>query len=143
MFVKAAIALVCAGSLALGLQDTTKPQDRTAKVPGVTAKDPFPQGCVSCHVKLPDGRDVRLNNAIKLVKGHPDIAKIVAVVPTDCKKCHFAGGEKGLEKILHKMHYGKQEKSIYVQEFGEGCLNCHTVALKTGKMTVKSAPKNW
>lgn len=139
--------LIGTASLAIalcGLQAaTTEAQKPAPGLPGVTAKDPFPEGCVSCHVKLPDGRDMRLNAALKAVEGHPSVTAMVKSAPADCKKCHTKASGMGLELVLHKAHYGKGEKSHFVQEFGGSCLACHALDVKTGKMTVKSGPKNW
>lgn len=111
-------------------------------LPGITAKDPFPNGCVSCHVITPDHRDMRLGPLLKTLK-HRNVDAVVKIVPNDCGKCHRAGTEKGLEKQFHKMHFGKKEKSVFVTEFGGQCLNCHALDPTTGKMTVKSGPRNW
>lgn len=106
--------------------------------------DPFPNGCVSCHGKTPDGKDVRLNVAIKLVKGHPSVASIVKTVPNDCGKCHKPGGKTPtLDVAVHKAHFGKGDKSVFVKEFKGDCTACHTLDAKTFKMGVKSGPKNW
>jgi len=32
---------------------------------GITAVDPFPQGCVDCHIVLPNGEDHRMNVGIR------------------------------------------------------------------------------
>ncbi|HSM18327.1 MAG TPA: hypothetical protein VK845_15175, partial [Gemmatimonadales bacterium] len=48
-----------AAPVGLRAQETGGPPVRA--IPGITADDPFPRACVSCHVVLPDGRDVRLS----------------------------------------------------------------------------------
>ena len=105
-------------------------------------KDPFPNGCVSCHTKLPDGRDLRLPAALKMVPGHPNVASIVKTVPADCKKCH-AGDSRALSMVVHKMHFGKGDKSEFVQKFGGSCVACHRFNPKTNRMDVKTGTKNW
>lgn len=128
-------------ALGLGVLALSSAQTAPPKLAGITAKDPFPNGCVSCHVKMPD-QDVRLNLIQKTVKKHPSIAS-VKTVPTDCMKCHKAGTKTAMSVGIHKMHYSKGEKSLFVQKFGGECLNCHTLDPKTFKMSVKSGAKNW
>lgn len=115
-----------------------------ADLPGITTEDKFPKGCVDCHIKLPDGQDVRLSAVMKTIKDHPDLA-MIKNAPTDCKMCHkpTGGMAPGLNTILHKYHYAKKGESKFVQMFQGNCLSCHAVDLKTGKMTIKAGPKNW
>ena len=106
------------------------------------AKDPFKNGCVSCHVVLPDGTDKRLNTAIKAIKGHPALT-MVKNVPGDCGKCHGKGKVSKLSFSLHKQHYEKGEKSVFLKELKGSCTSCHSLDVKTGKVSVKSGAKNW
>ncbi len=133
------VGFVAAGTALVVAQQKPKPVPALA---GITAKDPFPNGCVSCHVVLPDGKDVRLNAALKMIK-HPNVIGNVKKVPTDCGMCHKSGSSKGVEKLIHKMHYGKKDKSTFVLEFGGQCLSCHSLDPATGKMSIKTGAKNW
>lgn len=129
---------LAAAALACGLVTA-----QTAKsVPGLTGKDPYPNGCVSCHVKSA-GRDTRLNVDLKKIKGHPNVAGIVKTAPTDCAKCHAANSPNAISIVLHRAHFGKMGKSVFVQKFGGNCLSCHSFDPKTSRMKVKSGPKNW
>ncbi len=107
-------------------------------------KDPYPNGCVSCHVKTPDGKDARIHLETKKVPKHPDISAIVKVVPTDCMKCHKpAVKTPTLGVAVHKAHFINGEKSVFATRFKGDCNTCHRLDVKTYKMGVKSGPKNW
>jgi nitrate/TMAO reductase-like tetraheme cytochrome c subunit len=107
-----------------------------------SAKPDAKNGCVSCHVVLPDGTDKRLNTAVKAIKGHPALA-MVKVVPSDCGKCHGKGKVSKLSVALHRLHYEKGEKSAFLKELKGSCTSCHSLDAKTGKVSVKSGAKNW
>jgi len=105
------------------------------------AKDPFPDGCVSCHAKVPDG-DHRLNVMLGKAK-HPNMAS-VKNVPTDCARCHKPSAQKpSFGEMVHKQHFGRGEASVFVQKFKGDCAHCHEMNAKTGKVVSKSGPKNW
>lgn len=117
-------------------------QSKPPTLIGINSKDPFPSGCVSCHIKLPD-KDVRLNVMLAKVGKHPNITSVVKVVPTDCAKCHKEGSARSLSVSSHKMHFQNPTKSEFISKFGGQCLNCHKLDAKTFKMSVKSGAKNW
>ena len=132
-------------AIAVGTIYASPPYQKAAGVglPGITTKDAFPKGCVSCHVKA-SGGDLRLNVGLKKVKGHPDVAGMVKTVPKDCGMCHKAGPTPApLKTALHKAHYGKKGASLFVKKYQGSCLSCHSLNTKTGAMTTKSGPKNW
>lgn len=113
----------------------------TLSAPG-QANDPFAKGCVSCHAKVPDG-DHRLNAGIAKLKGHPGLGAVKSV-PGDCMKCHKPSAKKPtFADVIHKAHYGKGAASVFNKTFKGECTHCHSLDLKSGKMTVKSGPKNW
>ncbi len=111
-------------------------------LPGINAKDPYPQGCVSCHVKS-GSSDLRIPSYLKSVKDHPDITTLVKVVPDDCIKCHKEGGvAKPQNQIDHLAHFSNPDKNFFVTGFTGSCLNCHALDA-SGQMKAKSGPKNW
>lgn len=132
---------ICVGTM-VGFSPGKKTAD--TNLPGITTKDAFPNGCVSCHIgKSPDG-DHRLNIDLKKIKAHPDVTSMVKVVPKDCGKCHKAGPKPAsLNAALHKVHYGREAASLFVKKFQGSCLHCHALNVKTGVMTMKSGTKNW
>ncbi len=112
-----------------------------AKLPGITTEDQHPQGCVDCHTQSSSG-DHRLNVALKEVSGHPAIDSIVNTVPNDCMMCHGSYAAK-LNTITHTAHYKNPEENHFVGYYAGQCLECHSLDLSTGTMSVKSGPKNW
>jgi len=129
---------VVAATLFLVAADNNKPF-----LPGVTVTDEHPNGCVDCH-KVSGGNDYRLNAELANVEGHPQVDAIVKNVPQDCLMCHKEGTKAGpLNLITHKYHYRNPNDNHFVSYYQGACLNCHSVSPGSGKMTVKSGPKNW
>jgi hypothetical protein len=118
-------------------------QAKPAAIPGITAKDAFPNGCVSCHIVTPKDGDKRLNAVVKGIPKHPALG-MVKIVPNDCMKCHKAAVKAiPFGASAHKSHYGKAEKSQFVQMFHGSCTHCHDFNATSGLMTLKSGAKNW
>lgn len=91
------------------------------EIPGITAQDKLPNGCVTCHRNHPERKmDHRLSTTlakwnkevaperlkmaqaaapheIKLKGHHPDVSTKIEIIPDDCFKCH----KKGSETFLH------------------------------------------
>jgi cytochrome c553 len=113
-------------------------------LPGLTVKDETPGGCVDCHKNAGAGKDTRLNVSLPTaVKDHPDIAKIVKTVPTDCGMCHKPGQKAGdLGPRIHVVHYAQPEANTFVTVYQGACLNCHALG-DSGTISVKSGPRNW
>lgn len=109
-----------------------------AELPGVTAPDTMPNGCVSCHT----GK-TNLKAMLSALR-HRDMGGEVKMVPDDCRSCHSE--DKGLESMAmigHSMHYASGSSSEFVSRYGGNCLHCHAMATGTGAVTVKKGPKNW
>jgi hypothetical protein len=96
---------------------------------------------VDCH-NVSGGSDFRFNESLKQYDGHPSIEGVVNTVPDDCKMCHGSYA-RDLFKITHSYHFENAESNYFVTENGGQCLNCHSLDVSTGVMSVKSAPKNW
>jgi hypothetical protein len=137
-------AVLAAALLMVVLTLTAATDGSAALLPGITAKDEYPNGCVDCHRNAGANQDHRLNVALSQIKGHPDVTKIVKKVPDDCLTCHKGTGKvPALADVLHKAHYGAEAKSIFVTVYKGACLNCHQIDLASGNITVKSAAANW
>ena len=107
-------------------------------IPGITAKDAFPQGCVSCHMKVPDG-DMRLSVMLgKLPKKHPPIN--AKDIPASCRKCHAAASKKPFAPFVHRIHLGN-DKGLFLSKFQGECTHCHKLDRKTGVWSMPSAPE--
>lgn len=110
---------------------------------GINAADTNPNGCVSCH-KQNNGADYRLNTMMGDMDDHPSITKMVNNVPQDCMMCHGKdsyGGE--LSAVVHEAHFEDPDENHFISYYGGDCLNCHSMNVRTGTVTVKSGPKNW
>ncbi len=112
-----------------------------AKLPGINAEDEHPQGCVDCHT-AGDGRDSRLNVSLEELEGHPPVDNIVKTVPDDCMMCHGANASN-LSTITHASHYQNPEENYFVANYDGQCLECHSLNIESGRMSVKNGPKNW
>ena len=112
-------------------------------LPGVTVTDEHPNGCVDCH-KVSGSNDYRLNVSLAEIEGHPKIDAIVKNLPQDCMMCHKAGTTAGpLSDIAHRNHYSNPANNAFITTYKGACLNCHSINPGSGKMALKSGPKNW
>ena len=113
------------------------------KLPGITVKDPYPNGCVSCHVQK-GGKDYRLPVLLSKIEGHPKIDKIVKTAPNDCSKCHKKGTKAGLINLaIHRMHFQNPKENHFIAIYKGNCLSCHKLNLQTYEMEMKSGKANW
>jgi hypothetical protein len=108
-------------------------------------KDHVPLGCVDCHTRTPDGKDVRVSTLLKspdpavvarlkpaLPKGmtlkgkHPPLAFPIKDVPASCAKCHTATSKIAppMAPMVHAIHL-TGEKNEYVKQFSGDCRHCH------------------
>ncbi len=115
-----------------------------AFLPGILTDDAYPNGCVSCHKNDADAVPLKLNLMLAKVQGHPKVDAIIKIAPKDCGMCHKAGAKMGeLSPVVHKAHFAKKADSQFIKLFQGSCLNCHTMDLALGVVTIKSGPKNW
>jgi len=104
--------------------------------------DDFPNGCVSCHVVLPDGADKRLAAVLDEI-GHLSLKGKVARVPADCIACHEKKSDTKFSVLVHQAHFGSPEKNIFIERFGGDCRHCHAVDGETGEAALKQGDPNW
>jgi len=135
------------------------------QIPGVTAPDQFPRGCVDCHVNRPDlGMDVRLSTLIRqwqaevapeflarvrtfspagmpLEGKHPEVGGDVArvAIPTTCLQCHSRTSKLAppFSQLLHGLHLTGAENHFLSMFQGE-CTHCHKLDTATGLWSVGS-----
>jgi len=101
-------------------------------IPGITAKDAYPQACVSCHVK-----EMRISALLtKLPKKHPTVN--AKDIPASCMKCHVKTSKNAFAPIMHRKHLGADTSAFLVKFDGE-CTHCHKLDRKTGLWAIPSA----
>lgn len=125
-------------------------------IPGITAPDAFPNGCVDCHVKehrisalLAAKRDAKSLAAMQAfvpagitLKGkHPPVP--VKDVPVSCMKCHAAASKAipPFAPLMHGIHFAKAEQSEFVKQFGGECTHCHKLNRANGTWSLRSGPE--
>ncbi len=119
-------------------------QESKPLLPGILDKDAYPNGCVDCHVKEADAVPAKLNLTLAKLQKHPKVDAIIKVVPTSCTVCHKEGAKMGtLFSVVHQAHFAKKADSQFIKLYNGSCLNCHTMDLATGLVSIKSGPKNW
>jgi hypothetical protein len=119
-------------------------QDAKVFLPGILAADDYPNGCVDCHKNEGDAIPWKLNLMLARIQGHPKVDAIVKTAPKDCAMCHKEGAKMGaLYSVVHRAHFAKKADSLFIKQFHGACLNCHTMDLATGLVSIKSGPKNW
>ena len=146
-------------------KDTPPAPPSFRKIPGITADDAFPGGCVSCHVKLPD-RDVRISTILKewatkvpaefleRIKGaapkgmtlkgkHPDASFALKDIPKSCMMCHGAASKMAppMQQMTHLIHLTGGEKNHFLTGFQGECTHCHKMNATTGMWTIPSGPE--
>lgn len=104
--------------------------------------DDFPNGCVSCHVVLPDGSDKRLGPVLADV-GHVSIKGKVSRVPGDCIACHDKKSDAKFSVLVHQAHFAKTDTNVFIQHFSGDCRHCHVMNAATGVPNVKEGDANW
>jgi mono/diheme cytochrome c family protein len=138
------LLILVAGFVAFAVAPLTAQEAKVPYLPGITTADEHPNGCVDCHKNQGEGQDFRLNVSLAKLGKHPKIDAIVKKLPEDCMMCHREGGKVSpLFLMLHKAHYENGNNSPFIKFYQGSCLNCHKLDAASGKMTVKSGPKNW
>ncbi len=135
-------------------------------IPGVTATDTHPNGCIDCHRNIPNVADYSLSHAISewAAKGtpkeimdraksawpkanlsgkHPNVVGMIKSkgIPASCFVCHDSdNSDKPLYRVLHTIHYTGGADNHFITKYNGSCTNCHNINLKnppTGTMEVK------
>ncbi|MEQ1731078.1 MAG: hypothetical protein ABL982_22140 [Vicinamibacterales bacterium] len=143
------------------------PSPAVRQIPGLTAKDAYPNGCVDCHIvsKDADGRIGALMatwtsavpaaltekarassvDASKIKGKHPAVANVKANIPQTCiAACHKPGSTTAppFARLMHVIHLtGGSGNRFLTANQGE-CMHCHKLDQKTGTWkTASSAEK--
>jgi hypothetical protein len=152
-----------AAALFLALAGAAPPAAR--KIPGITARDSFPGGCVDCHVNRPDmpgPLSVRMKQWTEKVdpkvvarlqpfspkgmtlKGkHPNVAAMVKDIPGGCLKCHGKGSKMAppFATLMHGIHLTGGEANAFLTTFQGECTHCHKLNAATGEWSLPSTPE--
>jgi len=155
--VAAAWAAAVSGPTRMAAQASTSRQ-----IPGITAKDAFPNGCVDCHVAGKDG-DMRISALMtkwtsavpaalvekakaasvdpSKIKGkHLPMPSAKANIPQSCLAvCHKKGSTiaPAFGQLLHLIHLVGGQNRFLTANQGE-CTHCHKLDKKTGAWKVAS-----
>ena len=134
----------------------------------VAAVDPYPNGCVSCHVAdKAKGTDHRLSVALAkwsagkidagllaqarasapaglTLKGkHPSAEDSLEDMPSGCLDCHSSDSKKAppFARLIHLVHLTGGANNAYVTTYKSDCMNCHKLSTKTGEWSMPSGPE--
>jgi hypothetical protein len=137
-------------------------------VPGITVEDPYPNGCVDCHIDYTDMKmDTRFSTMMKqwqegvppkllakaqaaasdgvTLKGeHPAVPKSAFEnIPAGCRKCHGEDSEKAppAARMTHLIHLTGGDENHFMTVFQGQCTYCHKLNQATGEWTIPSAPE--
>jgi hypothetical protein len=137
------------------------------EVPGITAADEFPNGCVDCHIIRPEiNKDVRISTilkkwnenvepkflemaqatapeGVKLTGKHPTVSAIIKNIPADCLSCHDRTSQTTppLERMMHLYHLSGGEQNPFMTIFRGECTHCHKLNAGTGQLSVPNRPE--
>jgi len=143
------------------------PQPPVRKIPGITAPDQFPMGCVDCHVYYPEmNLDARVStlmngwgqanssNFMSRMKAlapkgvefkgrHPDVPRSFGDIPAACIKCHAKPSmhAPSFGQMMHVIHLEGVKDGHFLSIFQGECTHCHKLEKNTGTSHVPSGPE--
>ena len=156
------VAAVLAAMVATHAQATSQ-AGAVRQIPGITATDAFPKGCVDCHLAGKDG-DMRIStlmakwatavpepllgktraasaDASKIKGKHPALPNVKTNIPQTCLGCHKKGSTIAppFAQLLHTIHLVGGAQNKFVTMFQGECTHCHKLDQKTGVWKVATA----
>lgn len=136
------------------------------EIPGLTIEDKFPDGCVDCHINMPERKqderistlmsgwtikiDEKLLNKVRKVfpntelKGvHPLAAESLEDIPSACIACHRSTSDTAppFAELLHVIHLTGLNENHFLTIFQGECTHCHKLNAETGAWTMPSGPE--
>ncbi len=134
------------------------------EIPGITADDMFPSGCVNCHLNFTDrNMDTRISTSLAkwtekvepkllekaqaassqgvvLVGKHPSATESLTDIPMACIECHSSMSQKApsFGQMIHLIHLSGGQDNHYMTLFQGECTHCHKLNLNTGKWFIPS-----
>jgi hypothetical protein len=156
------LAVMTAGTMG---QFPASAQTTPGQIPGITSKDPYPNGCVDCHVAGKTG-DMRISVLMakyatavppalvdmakasspaalaSRIKGkHMAVPNVKANVPQSCMSaCHKKGSAMApsFAQLMHTIHLQGGAKNTYLTTHQGECTYCHKLDQKTGAWKIPS-----
>lgn len=136
-------------------------------IPGLTTGDLYPEGCVGCHINMPElGIDARLSTVLKqlsqqvpppllatarkavdpgieLTGRHPPVPFALQDIPRACILCHrsLAGTAPVFNRLIHLIHLRRDDNNHFFSQFQGECTHCHKFDPKTGQWSIPSHPE--
>lgn len=135
-------------------------------IPGISGEDPFPLGCVSCHISMPD-KDARISTLMKrlaeqvapgllekaqaamlpgtaLQGKHPPMADKLDTIPTTCLACHGSPSQGAplFSRMIHLIHLTGGKGNHYITLFQGECAYCHKLDTRSGAWSIPSGREN-
>lgn len=156
--------LVVGVVMVVGSVAVAAPQEASREIPGLTAPDQFPRGCVDCHIDRPDlGMDTRLSTnmqqwqaevppellarvkafspaGMSLTGVHPASGDAASTpIPTSCLTCHAQASTIAppFNQLLHGLHLTGEGNHFLTMFQGE-CTHCHKLDKTTGSWSMGS-----
>ncbi len=159
------VAFLFLVAMATVTQFPASAQTTVGQIPGITSKDPFPNGCVDCHVAGKTG-DMRISVLMakyatavppalieqakasspaalaSRIKGkHMAVPNVKANVPQSCMSaCHKKGSAMApsFAQLMHTIHLQGGAKNTYLTTHQGECTYCHKLDPKTGAWKIPS-----
>ena len=155
---------ICGFTINAASEGQEQPAATLRPIPGITAPDQFPRGCVDCHINHPEmNMDARISTLMRhwkdgvdpallakvrafspadlALKGkHPDVEGALADIPNACLKCHSRKSTSvpPFSRLLHGLHLVGGEKNFFLTMFQGECTYCHKLDLATGSWSLGS-----
>jgi cytochrome c553 len=134
------------------------------QIPGITADDQFPRGCVDCHLNYTEMKlDVRISTLMAqwtervepgllakaqasapagtTLKGrHPVVTDALGDIPARCLRCHGADATDApaFRGMLHATHLSGGQENPFLTLFQGECTHCHKLDKATGTWSIPS-----
>jgi hypothetical protein len=171
-FAVALLLLISGGVISFGQQPKPQPQGAPQlppprSIPGITAEDPHPRGCVDCHVYIKEmDLDVRLSTqmasltktvepallkkaqaaappGVTLKGQHPSLpASAFRDIPNSCLMCHGPKSQVAppMARLTHLIHLTGGAQNIFLTVHQGDCTHCHKLG-STGAWSIPSGPE--
>jgi hypothetical protein len=127
-------------------------------IPGLTTEDKFPNGCVDCHINMPNiNQDERISTLMSkwnkkvgskllekaqavapagvTLKGiHPRVLEFSKNIPGTCIPCHSNTSKNAppFAALLHSIHLTGGNENHFMTIFQGECTHCHKMDAAKG-----------